>query len=219
MNIIKYEENRMKKILILMLIFLLITPYVLAEESIPKLDIVAVDYPKTPWMGQELSLIITLDYDLLTPAYGFIILAQLESERDTFLGLQMDKMWDEHKPSELPSTHISRTWKTAGREGYENFTLQFPIPTYLFGEETIVLDTYSVVWDDTTKTVTIDDGTIIVNITIGSSTMLVNGVPQILENIPYLDDGKTIIQVREVSEALGASVEWIEDFKYVDVVN
>jgi hypothetical protein len=137
----------MKKILILMFIFLLITPYVFAEESIPKLDIAAVDYPKTPWMGQELSLIITLDYDLVTPAYGFIIVAQLENERDTFEGLQMDKMWDEHKPSELPSTHIGRTWKTAGREGYENFTLQFPIPTYLFGEAAIILDTYSVVWD------------------------------------------------------------------------
>jgi len=138
----------MKNILILMFIFLIVTPCVSAEESIPKLDIPTVDYPKTPWMGQELSLIITLDYDLVTPAYGFIIIAQLESERKRFEDLQMDKMWDEHKPSELPSTHIGRTWKTAGREGYENFTLKFPIPTYLFSEATIVLDTYSVVWND-----------------------------------------------------------------------
>lgn len=78
---------------------------------------------------------------------------------------------------------------------------------------------YNVTWDNITKTVTINDSINIVEITIGSSTMLVNGVPQILENIPYLDNGKTIVQVREISEALGANVEWIKDFKYVDVVN
>jgi hypothetical protein len=149
----------MKRILALVIIIIsLVTPSTFADEPVIKLEIATVDYPRTLSMGQELSLIITLDYDLVTPAYGFIIVAQFETERDTFEGLQMDKMWDEHKPSELPRTHIGRTWKTAGREGYENFTLQFPIPTYLIGEATIVLDTYSVVWDEdrTSKPCNID---------------------------------------------------------------
>ena len=66
----------------------------------------------------------------------------------------------------------------------------------------------SVTWDDGAKTVTAEkDGTNI-KLKIDSSEMTVNGETVLLDVPAAIVDGRTLVPVRAVSEALGASVAW-----------
>ena len=69
----------------------------------------------------------------------------------------------------------------------------------------------SVAWDQTTQTATATKGNQVVSITLGSTTAYVNGVPQILDVAAAAIDGRTLVPVRFVSEALDATVYWLQD--------
>jgi Alkaline phosphatase len=63
-------------------------------------------------------------------------------------------------------------------------------------------------WDDTTKTATGKKDGLTVQLTVGSDTAVVNNVPTALEVAAVIEDGRTLVPARFVSEQLGCNVEW-----------
>ncbi len=63
-------------------------------------------------------------------------------------------------------------------------------------------------WDDAAKTVTAKKGETIIACTIDNRNAQVDGAPILLDAAPKLVNGRTMVPVRFVSEALGAAVRW-----------
>ena len=66
----------------------------------------------------------------------------------------------------------------------------------------------SVDWDENTQTVTAKKGSKSISLTIGSDTLTINGSATKLDVSPFIENGRTLVPVRAVSESLGASVNW-----------
>lgn len=63
-------------------------------------------------------------------------------------------------------------------------------------------------WEDSTQTVLIDKGDKHIELTIGSKSPTVNGSPVNLDAPAVIINGRTMVPLRFVSEALGAKVVW-----------
>ena len=63
-------------------------------------------------------------------------------------------------------------------------------------------------WNGDTRTVTIIKGTTNIEITIDSNKAIVNGLTQTLDAPAFVENGRTYLPVRFVSENLGAKVDW-----------
>ena len=63
-------------------------------------------------------------------------------------------------------------------------------------------------WDNDTQTVIIDKGTRHIEAQIGNYEMYINDEVKPLDTAPVLLDGRTLVPVRFIAEALGALVEW-----------
>lgn len=68
-------------------------------------------------------------------------------------------------------------------------------------------------WEQSTKTITARKGTTIIELTVGSKTMMVNGNSKSLEVAPQMVKNHTMIPLRAVSEAFGAEVSWDAETK------
>lgn len=66
----------------------------------------------------------------------------------------------------------------------------------------------NVAWSGATRTVTVIRGNEQVVLTIGSTRMAVNGSPVTFDSPPIIAEGRTMVPVRSLAEALGASVSW-----------
>lgn len=66
----------------------------------------------------------------------------------------------------------------------------------------------NVVWDGAQRTVTIFKGNRIVQVTIGSNTMLVNGVPLTMDAAPEITAERTMLPIRFVAQGLGVNVNY-----------
>lgn len=77
----------------------------------------------------------------------------------------------------------------------------------------------TVTWDGADKTVTIKRGTDVVTIKIGEKKIRVNGAEKTLDTEAVLNQDRTFVPVRFVSEALGAAVSWDESnyTAYIDI--
>lgn len=75
----------------------------------------------------------------------------------------------------------------------------------------------TVEWDQSTMTATATRGSDIVEITLNSPTAYINGVPQALDVPATAIEGRTLVPVRFVSEALNAKVYWVQDTQTVRV--
>ena len=73
----------------------------------------------------------------------------------------------------------------------------------------------TITWDGDNQQVTIvqDDTTIV--ITIGASTALVNGESVALDSPAFIENDRTYMPIRFISENLGADVDWDEDGQQV----
>lgn len=81
-------------------------------------------------------------------------------------------------------------------------------------------------WDEETRTVTttrkvsdnygVDETT--VSLTIGSNKITINGQEHIMDVVPQIVGGRTMVPVRFISEALGAEVSWDEEKQLVKIV-
>jgi len=65
-----------------------------------------------------------------------------------------------------------------------------------------------IVWDDATQKVTMTKGDNVVELTIGSTTITVNGEAQTMDVAPEISNGRTMLPARYVAEGLGFVVGW-----------
>lgn len=72
-------------------------------------------------------------------------------------------------------------------------------------------------WDDNTNTVTARKDDTVISLTIGFEQAFIDGVMSMLDQEPIVIDGRTLVPVRFISEALGADVEWLDDIKLVRI--
>jgi hypothetical protein len=66
-------------------------------------------------------------------------------------------------------------------------------------------------WDSDTQTVTILKGDSILKLVIGQSTYTINGITSTMDTAAIVINGRTMVPVRFVSEALGQDVAWDSD--------
>ncbi|MDO4563635.1 MAG: copper amine oxidase N-terminal domain-containing protein, partial [Clostridia bacterium] len=73
-------------------------------------------------------------------------------------------------------------------------------------------------WDDETKTVTAaaDDGTVI-TLTIGEMFAMKNGEVLELDCAAKIENGRTVVPVRFIAEALSCTVNWNNDARCVEI--
>lgn len=79
------------------------------------------------------------------------------------------------------------------------------------------VDDDNIIWDPVTKAVTIFKGDRIAQVTIGSKTMLVNGVTINMDVAPEITDGRTMLPIRWMGQALGATIDWDAEARSVTV--
>jgi len=70
------------------------------------------------------------------------------------------------------------------------------------------VDDDNIIWDPVARAVTVFKGDRIAQVTIGSKTMLVNGVTVNMDVAPEITDGRTMLPIRWMAQALGASIDW-----------
>lgn len=75
----------------------------------------------------------------------------------------------------------------------------------------------SVEWNGSTKTVTASSNNKNISLTIGSDIAYVNGSKIQLEAAPFIQDDRTFVPLRFVSENLGAGVKWDGDLRRVTI--
>jgi len=110
---------------------------------------------------------------------------------------------------------------TATINGEKN-TLDVP-PQILQGRTVVPLRFISeafgatVEWIAETKEITIQFGTTQIQLRIGSSTATINGEKNTLDVPPQILQGRTVVPLRFISEAFGATVEWIAETKEITI--
>jgi uncharacterized protein YbbC (DUF1343 family) len=72
-------------------------------------------------------------------------------------------------------------------------------------------------WDESLRIVTIVKGDTTVRLTIGSNIAEKNGRELLMDTVPVIKEGRTMVPVRYVAEFLGASVDWDETNRIVTV--
>ncbi|AOT70149.1 stalk domain-containing protein [Geosporobacter ferrireducens] len=75
----------------------------------------------------------------------------------------------------------------------------------------------NIVWNANTKTVTIMKGDRIATMTIGSKNLTVNGTVVPMDTAAMVKDGRTVLPIRYVAQALGAQIDWDEATRTVTV--
>jgi hypothetical protein len=81
------------------------------------------------------------------------------------------------------------------------------LPLRYFANAVGIADS-SIAWDPATQEVTISKGEDMVQVTIGSTTMLINGKGITMDAAPEINNGRTCLPVAQVAEALGATATW-----------
>jgi len=92
--------------------------------------------------------------------------------------------------------------------------------TYLpvrFVAEALGVSADNIIWDPVNATVTIFKGDRIAQMTIGSNILLVNGVQLTMDAAPEIVSGRTMLPVRWMAQALGATIEWDPETQQVTV--
>ncbi|MGE5454395.1 MAG: copper amine oxidase N-terminal domain-containing protein, partial [Methylocystaceae bacterium] len=65
-----------------------------------------------------------------------------------------------------------------------------------------------IVWDEATQKVTMTKGEKVVELTVGSTTITVNGEAKTMDVAPEITGGRTMLPARYVAEGLGYVVGW-----------
>ncbi|MTI53305.1 copper amine oxidase N-terminal domain-containing protein [Geosporobacter ferrireducens] len=83
--------------------------------------------------------------------------------------------------------------------------------------ESLGVSENNIVWNANTKTVTIMKGDRIATMVIGSKTLTVNGTAVPMDTAAMIKDGRTVLPIRYVAQALGAQIDWDADTRTVTV--
>lgn len=77
----------------------------------------------------------------------------------------------------------------------------------------------SISWNSNSKSIEVHKGDRYIFLLIGNPGALVNDSFITLNAAPYIENGRTFVPVRFVSEALGADVQWIKETKTVVITS
>jgi len=66
----------------------------------------------------------------------------------------------------------------------------------------------NIIWDDAAKTATLMKGDKVVQVKIGSTALIVNGVTINMDVAPEIKDGRTMMPLRFIAQAFGAKLTW-----------
>lgn len=66
----------------------------------------------------------------------------------------------------------------------------------------------SVVWDSGSRSATVTKGGTVIRCTVGSTAFTVNGATQYNDAAPQIVDGRTMLPIRPIAEALGGTLSW-----------
>ena len=72
-------------------------------------------------------------------------------------------------------------------------------------------------WYDDTQEITVTKGDIFVKMAIGNSKAYVNGSEQQLDTPPTIRNGRTLVPLRFIAEALSLKVDWNEDSQTITI--
>ena len=75
----------------------------------------------------------------------------------------------------------------------------------------------TVSWDGSTQTVTIIKGITTIEIKIGSNVAYINSEEKTLDSPAFIENDRTYVPVRFISEAFGAKVEWDAETQTVTI--
>ncbi|MCL1863461.1 MAG: copper amine oxidase N-terminal domain-containing protein [Defluviitaleaceae bacterium] len=97
----------------------------------------------------------------------------------------------------------------------DGLTLNFDVPPTIVDGRTMIpmriifeAQGADVEWDGTTRTITATRGDLVVRTVIDDNVIDVNGNKIMMDVAPLIKDGRTLVPVRFVSEALGSEVVW-----------
>jgi len=91
-------------------------------------------------------------------------------------------------------------------------------PAELLGDTTMVPVRYAeelgavVTWNEVDGTVTysINGGEVVITVQVGNMTAMVNGVPMMMEEAPYISSfNRVMVPIRMIAEELGFTVDWV----------
>ncbi|NLE90553.1 MAG: copper amine oxidase N-terminal domain-containing protein, partial [Dehalococcoidales bacterium] len=74
---------------------------------------------------------------------------------------------------------------------------------------------HNILWDDASKTATLIQGDKVVQVKIGSTTMMVNGVAIAMDVAPEITSDRTMLPFRFIGQAFGADFAWDDATKTV----
>lgn len=77
------------------------------------------------------------------------------------------------------------------------------------------VDDKSIKWNQQSKSIEVNSGSKYIFLAVGGTIALTNDKQITLEVPPYIENGRTFVPVRFISEALGADVQWNADSKTV----
>ncbi|WIF96028.1 copper amine oxidase N-terminal domain-containing protein [Caminicella sporogenes] len=77
-----------------------------------------------------------------------------------------------------------------------------------FVAEAMGVPSENIVWNGEARTVTIFKGDRIAQLTIGSNILTVNGTKVVMDTAAEIKDGRTMLPIRFIAQALGADISW-----------
>ncbi len=111
----------------------------------------------------------------------------------------------------------------AGSIIVKNNIIKLDAPAYIKGSRTLIpvraIEDLGaeVSWDEATKTVTVTKDNTVIVITLGDTTVYVDGVETQLDVPAELNSGRTYVPLRFLAEALGLDVEWDSESGVIDI--
>jgi hypothetical protein len=86
-----------------------------------------------------------------------------------------------------------------------------------FAANALGIEDNNILWDDATKTVTIIKGDHVVSLQIGKNELKINGASISIDAAPEIFSSRTMLPIRALGTALGATLEWNETDRSVTV--
>jgi len=132
-------------------------------------------------------------------------------------------------PGEVRSTSVFTIGSTTYTvvEKNESVEKTMDVAPYIKGDRTFLplrfvayaldVDEENIIWDPVTRAVTVFKDGRIAQVNIGSKNMLVNGVTISMDVAPEITDGRTMLPIRWLGQALGATIDWDPETKQVTV--
>jgi len=86
-----------------------------------------------------------------------------------------------------------------------------------FVAEALGVSEDNIVWNANTKEVTIFKGDRVAKVAIGSNKLVVNGTEVVMDTTAAIKDGRTVLPIRFVGQALGANIGWDDATRTITV--